>query len=483
MTWPIVRLEELAAPEPNAIKIGPFGSQLKREELVDEGVHVVGIENVLAGKFDGLGQRFVTSERYRALRSVEVRPGDVVVTMMGTIGEVAVVPPGTSLSIMDSHLLRFRPNVELCLPEFIAWFLRGPSARAAVNNRAHGAIMKGLNSAIVRSLPIPLPSVSEQRRIVKILDEADHLRRLRAEADAKADRIVPALFIKMFGEPETNPMGWPVRTLGELATLGPEYGANARAVQRSPGQPRYVRITDIDDDGRLRALDAVGIDLDEWEQYKLEDGDVLFARSGATVGKSYLHRAAYGLCVFAGYLIRFRLDPAKLHPVVAFGFTQTAAYRAWVAAKRRIAAQPNINGQEYASLRLPVPARAAQERFVSAYSRLDDVRRARSCSSNMLEALFSTLLHRAFEGILTAVWREAHMNELLQEMDRQAKLLDSLSTAGIDAHEPRSHRAFPLDQDARHDPGFVLRSHRREQLWKVQHSSGAQPGARRDVAH
>src|SRR5207245_873175 len=114
-------------------------------------------------------------------------------------------------------------------------------------------------------------------------DQADRLRRLRAEADAKTDRILPALFVKMFGDPATNPMGWPVRTLGELAILGPEYGANARAIPLSPGQPRYVRITDIDQQGRLRSLDAMGIDLDEWEQYKLERGDLLFARSGATV--------------------------------------------------------------------------------------------------------------------------------------------------------------------------------------------------------
>jgi type I restriction enzyme S subunit len=167
----------------------------------------------------------------------------------------------------------------------------------------------------------------------------------------------------------------------------------------------------------------VGIDLTEWEQYKLEQGDLLFARSGATVGKTYLHRSENGPCVFAGYLIRFRLDPAEIHPLVAFVFTQTMSYRAWVGAKRRTAAQPNINGQEYASLRLPVPARSVQEHFASLCSSVEMAGHASLSSSGRLESLFSALCRRAFDGDLTASWREAHIKELLQEMEHQAKVL------------------------------------------------------------
>jgi len=333
-----------------------------------------------------------------------------------------VVRPHTA-GIATTELVPLRPRLGVLLPDFLAYYLRSPSFLAFASSCTAGTKMPRVIMTKFWEHEVPLPPLSEQRRIVKILDQADHLRRLRADADAKVDRILPALFIKMFGDPVTNPMGWPVRTLGELAILGPEYGANARATPLSPGQPRYVRITDIDDDGSLRPLGAVGIDLDEWEQYKLEEGDLLFARSGATVGKTYLHRSENGPSVFAGYLIRFRLDPAELHPLVAFGFTHTMAYRAWVGAKRRTAAQPNINGQEYASLRLPVPARSVQEYFASLCSNIEMCRRAWSCSSGRLESLFSVLVRRAFDGDLTASWREAHMEDLLQEMEHQAEAL------------------------------------------------------------
>lgn len=347
----------------------------------------------------------------------------LVVVRSGILARYLPVALAATAVALNQDLKALIPKKNVLDSRFLAYFLRASSQSILKACVKHGATVHSLNTDALTGLEIPLPPFSEQRRIVEILDRADRLRRLRAEADAKADRILPALFIKMFGDPTTNPKGWRVRTLGELATLGPEYGANARAIPLSPGQPRYVRITDIDDDGRLRPLDAVGIDLDEWEQYKLEEGDLLFARSGATVGKTYLHRLENGPCVFAGYLIRFRLDPAEIHPLVAFGFTHTMSYRGWVGAKRRTAAQPNINGQEYSSLRLPVPARSVQEHFAWLCSSVEVLRHALLCSSRRLESLFSVLLRRAFSGDLTASWREAHMKELLQEMEQQAKVL------------------------------------------------------------
>jgi type I restriction enzyme S subunit len=217
MKWPVLRLEQLAAKEPSAIKIGPFGSQLKKSELVDTGIHVVGIENVLANKFDGLGDRFITEEKFSSLRSVEIRPGDVLITMMGTIGEVAIVPPGTSTSIMDSHLLRFRPNTKLCSAKYIAWLIRGNAAtRMMLHGRAHGAIMKGLNSDIIRSLPAPLPSSSEQKKIIAILDQAEDLRRKRSEADHRIEQLFVSLFHRGFSGELTGK--WREAHMKELLT-------------------------------------------------------------------------------------------------------------------------------------------------------------------------------------------------------------------------------------------------------------------------
>ena len=160
---------------------------------------------------------------------------------------------------------------------------------------------------------MPLPPLPEQRRIAEILDKADALRTKRRAALAQLDALTESIFLDMFGDPATNPKGWPVRALADRCLIAGEYGANVASKSFDPALPRYVRITDVTANGDLAedSVSPVGNESD-WNRYELMPGDVLFARSGATVGKTYIHRERNGRCVFAGYLIRFRPDTREL---------------------------------------------------------------------------------------------------------------------------------------------------------------------------
>jgi len=170
------------------------------------------------------------------------------------------------------------------------------------------------------------------------------------------------------------------------------------------------------------------LDLDDREPYRLVPGDLLFARSGNTVGKSFLYRQEDGLCAFAGYLIRFQADLEQVTPWYLFAMTQTGYYQNWVEARKRVAGQPNINGKEYASLQIACPPISLQQQFTTMVESLVALRDARGANVERLDRLFNILLHRAFTGDLTAKWREAHMKILLTEMEAQAKALDCPST-------------------------------------------------------
>ena len=159
---------------------------------------------------------------------------------------------------------------------------------------------------------------------------------------------------------------YPMVRLGDLLSALPEYGAGEAGIERTDiKQPRYIRITDITDDGELSQ--EIGATAETIEaKYFLSDGDLLFARSGATVGKCYLHEASkieYP-CFYAGYMIRFRFKATVL-PKYVFAFAQTAYYRDWVAAIQRSAGQPNINALEYCNLPIPLPPREVQTRIVA----------------------------------------------------------------------------------------------------------------------
>ncbi len=140
----------------------------------------------------------------------------------------------------------------------------------------------------------------------------------------------------------------------------PCYGTSATAVERTDeNQPKYIRITDFDDFG----IDAnhVYMTTDAYSQkHVLENGDLLFARTGATVGKTYYYDGSIGTAIFAGYCIRFRFDRNKVFPKFVYWYTKTSAYHKWINGIQRPSGQPNINKEEYKSFKIILPKQNKQ---------------------------------------------------------------------------------------------------------------------------
>ena len=157
-TYPKVRIESLADPEPGSFKIGPFGSSLKKDELAANGVPVVGIENVLANNFVTSFRRFITKEKYEELSQYTIKPGDILITTMGTIGRAAVVPENIGTIIFDSHLFRMRVDKSKTYPPYLCYAINGyEGLKEELSRMASGAIMAGLSTTILKSCNIPLP--------------------------------------------------------------------------------------------------------------------------------------------------------------------------------------------------------------------------------------------------------------------------------------------------------------------------------------
>jgi type I restriction enzyme S subunit len=169
------------------------------------------------------------------------------------------------------------------------------------------------------------------------------------------------------------PEEWEVEELKSLCIVYGEYGAAESAVEFSPDLPRYIRITDINDDGSLdpEVRCSVILTEDEKEKYRIMKGDILFARSGATVGKTYTHYDNSDNLVFAGYLIRFRPDPKKLSSAFLHNYTHSSRYWYWVSSTSHAGAQPNINATEYGSLPVPVPSFKEQRKIAEILSTWD----------------------------------------------------------------------------------------------------------------
>nr|WP_315457613.1 restriction endonuclease subunit S [uncultured Sphingorhabdus sp.] len=165
-----VRLETLLADTRYPMRSGPFGSALLKSELQSEGIPFLGIDNVHVERFVPVYRRFVSDEKYRELARYTVYPGDVMVTIMGTVGRCCVVPPDVGTAISSKHVWTLTLDEDRYSPALLAWQINhSPPVLEQLQGSAQGGIMSAISSGTLRDLLIPLPPPAEVREIEAVL--------------------------------------------------------------------------------------------------------------------------------------------------------------------------------------------------------------------------------------------------------------------------------------------------------------------------
>lgn len=304
-------------------------------------------------------------------------------------------------------------------PKFLYyWFLQ-----LKLSNQANPGHVPSIRKSVMEEIPFPVVAPSEQLRIVELLDEADRLRRLRREADAKAARILPALFLKMFGDPATNPMRWAQATLGEFGVKA-RYGLGQPPKQCTSGLP-LLRATNIDA-GRIIEKNLIFVDKEDVPPGRnafLASEEVLVVRSGAYTGdvaqvtdKWAGSVAGYDLVITpaAGWSGEF-IEQFLLTPFVQ---------RTYFDSQKGRAGQPHLNSTQLEATPAFNPPESLQNAFAKQVRAVRSLRDQCIENAERLEQVFAVLLQHAFSGQLTSKWREAHMQELMAEMAQQARALN-----------------------------------------------------------
>ncbi len=326
--------------------------------------------------------------------------------------------------ICTTELIRLRPDPQRLNRKFLSYFLRSENYMGFARQVVAGAKMPRMVMDRFRAFEIPLPPLPEQHRIVEILDQADALRQQRRQADALAQRILPALFQEMFGKTEfqRKPLseilvsiqgGWSPVCENRPVEVG-EWGVFKL------GAATYCEYRPSEN----KALRSDSVPRKELEVQK---GDLLFTRKntrelvGAT---SYVFETPPRL--MTPDLI-FRLIPNTkiIDPIYLWqAMIQPEARRMIQAeASGAAASMVNISQSRLMPLKFPVPPLSEQKHFSNAVYSINKTQKAAANSTTTLETLFQTLLHRAFDGRLTAKWREGEGKELLQEMHQKSRNL------------------------------------------------------------
>ncbi|MEX0336808.1 restriction endonuclease subunit S [Vibrio tubiashii] len=265
-----------------------------------------------------------------------------------------------------------------------------------IEESAHGA------SALVHTqmgemkkfvVPVP-PTLKEQTAIANALSDVDALIRELDKLIVKKQAIKTATMQQLLtgkkrlpefaknedgtpkGYKKTElgeiPNDWKVQPIRQLLLDVPRYGINAPAVPLTNGLPVYIRITDISESGYFSPVEKVGVKSQFSHMYELTDGDIVLARTGASVGKSYLYNPDDGSLVFAGFLIKVSPNTTVLNPKYLRQYLNTEQYWNWVKVNSMRSGQPGINGNEYGSLPIPLPSLTEQTAIASILSDMDE---------------------------------------------------------------------------------------------------------------
>ena len=305
-----------------------------------------------------------------------VQKGDILYALYGaTSGEIGI---SKIRGAINQAILAIKPN-EAHDTQFIAQWLRLNKLNIIEKYLQGG--QGNLSAAIVKDLYIDFPNKTEQTAIGNFFCTLDNAIALLKRKLVVLKKLKKTYLQQMFpqeGErvPKIRFAGftgdWEVRKLGDVAE-SIEYGLNATAIDFD-GINKYIRITDIDDDNRefkIETLKSPDYDLHSADNYKLQYGDILFARTGASVGKTYRYKQTDGLVYYAGFLIRVRVK-REFDIDFIFQNTLTNNYNNFIKKTSQRSGQPGVNAQEYSIYEITTPKLLEQQKLGSFFKILDE---------------------------------------------------------------------------------------------------------------
>jgi type I restriction enzyme, S subunit len=336
----------------------------------------------------------VSSAGIRNSSAVVLPPGTVCFSRTASVGFVTImgVPMATSQDFVNWIC------GDQLDPRYLMHALR--CSRTELRALSTGSTHKTIYLRVAEMFRILMPPLEDQLRIVDILDKAEALRVKRRAAIAQLNTLGQSIFIDMFGEPTDNPMGWPIKTIGDILSSA-NYGTSGKAATR--GALPILRMGNITSTGEIDVADLKFIDLvaKDIERYTVRRGDILFNRTNSAdlVGKAAVVTFDTPMA-YAGYLIRLRCGPLVEPEYLGSFLNLSSTKRVLRSMCRTIIGMANINAREARGIRLPVPPHKWQVEFANrigatrlALQRLRD-------QLSELDALFASLQNRAFRGEL-----------------------------------------------------------------------------------
>ena len=386
--WKFCSLEELG--EITSSK------RIFQKEYVNKGIPFYRTKEIkeLANKKLVSSKLFISMERYEEIRKIFGVPkiGDILITAIGTVGEIYIVEDNHKFYFKDGNILWFKSfnKVNPFFLKYLLFFLIND-----LKNLSSGSAYKALPIAKLKRFQIPLPPIEEQRRIAAILDQADAIRRKRQQAIALTDELLRSTFLEMFGDPVINPKGWEVLQLGSLIKIA--------SGQVDPQIKPYIDMPHIGGEniqsntGLISGVKTPRELRLKSGKYLFDEGDILYSKI-----RPYLNKVAApdfkGVC--SADIYPLKVDESKLYKYYFIYVLRSKLFLNYAEKHSTRTNIPKINRLTFLKFELPYPPLKLQEKFSKVCSSTYSMKKNFDFVNLESNNLFNSLLQRAFKGQL-----------------------------------------------------------------------------------
>lgn len=374
-------------------------------QFVESGIPFLRAEDVNGGfvSFADAEKR-ITPECHKVFARSQLQSGDLLITIAGTVGRVGIVPDGAGIANCNQavSIVRLKPGMfDL---QFLCYFLRTSAVQQRFRQQGTTATITNVSLAQIKHVEVPFLSLPEQRRIVDLLSRAEGIVRLRREAQKKAAELIPALFLDMFGNPATNPKGWPVRKVSDFVARF-EGGKNIQAGSED-GSPYRILKVSAATSGIYREAES----KPSPNGYKppishiVRAGDMLFSRANTEelVGATAIVERTNGKTLLPDKLWRFvwaePVEPSYMHALFQSPHVRRELGKL---SSGTSASMRNISQGKLFDFRLPIAPHAEQRAFSERVAAVQSILSQQSTATIKAQATFDALLARAFSSTIS----------------------------------------------------------------------------------
>jgi type I restriction enzyme S subunit len=395
VSWPLVKLGDIAIHLRN-------GASIKQTDGTG-GLPITRIETIAQREvnLDKCGYAGISAKDYLNYR---LEKGDILISHINSekhLGKCAIFDSDRKDIIHGMNLLCFRVN-NTAYPKFVHYYLSSSIFLSKLPRITKKSVNQAsFNLTHFKDLEIPLPPLDEQKRIAAILDKADAIRHKRQQAIQLADDFLRSVFLDMFGDPTTNPKGFPKGTIRDFVETA-NYGSSGKASE-TEGEYPMLRMGNITYEGGWDFTKLKYIDLSEKDKpkYLTQKGDLLFNRTNSKelVGKTAVFEEEEPMAI-AGYLVRIRTKECGNNYYLSGYLNSTHGKKTLVAMCKSIVGMANINAQEVQNIKIVLPPIELQSRFEQIVKDVRSKVEKHVQSQDYSANLFNSLSQKSFSGQL-----------------------------------------------------------------------------------